>query len=123
MPSMRPDRIAIVDDDTAARDALQFLLSVLGARPQSFASPIEFLKADIKTFACLILDQHMPSMTGLELAQRIRSASNTIPILLISGYLTQDVVDRASRAGVDLVSEKPPELAVLSAFVDDAIHR
>ena len=63
----------------------------------------------------------MPEMTGLELAQRLRSDQNRIPIMLISGDLTADVVERAGRVGVDIVSEKPPELAALSNFIDSAV--
>jgi len=112
--------VAIVDDDEAARDALQFLLNVLGRHPRSFASAADFLESEIDTFACLILDQHMPSMTGLELARRLRSEGKPIPIMLISGDLTPDVVERARQEGIDVVSEKPPELLALSTFIDQA---
>jgi two-component system response regulator FixJ len=94
--------VAIVDDDDAARHALQFLLGVLGRHPEGFASASDFLDTDIGRFACLILDQHMPTMTGLELAQRLRSA--------------------ATQVGIDMVSEKPLEITVLSTFIDDALR-
>ena len=123
MTQTKPDMIAIVDDDDAARHALQFLLNVLGRRPESFASAAAFLASEVEKFACLILDQHMPAMTGLELAQRLRSEQNRIPIMLISGDLTADVVDKAAKVGIDLVSEKPPELNALSRFIDSAVQQ
>jgi CheY-like chemotaxis protein len=36
---------------------------------------------------CLITDQHMPEMTGLELAAHLRSRGFVIPVLLFSGHL------------------------------------
>jgi two-component system response regulator FixJ len=123
MTQPRPDMIAIVDDDDAARHALQFLLNVLGRRPESFASGAAFLASEVDKFACLILDQHMPAMTGLELAQRLRSDQNPIPIMLISGDLTADVVEKAAKVGIDFVSEKPPELNALSSFIDSAVRQ
>ena len=60
--------VAVVDDDLAVRDSLRFLLEVMGYPVELFASAAEFLQANVPDFACLILDHHMPNMTGLELA-------------------------------------------------------
>ena len=65
-------KVAIVDDDQAVHDSLQFLLEVMGHPVETFASAAEFLKSDIRHLACLIPDNHMPHMTGLELAARLR---------------------------------------------------
>ncbi len=46
MPDVRRDTVAIVDDDDAVRDALQFLLDGIGRKTQTFASGAEFLQAD-----------------------------------------------------------------------------
>lgn len=114
-----PDRgrVAIVDDDEAARDALEFLLRVLGRRPQGFASAAAFLSHELGRFKCLILDQHMPHMTGVALAQHLKTADLRIPILLISGDLTRDIAERAALAGIEVVADKPIDLQTLSAFV------
>ena len=60
--------VAVVDDDLAVRDSLRLLLEVVGYTVEIFASAAEFLQANVRHFACLILDHHMPNMTGLELA-------------------------------------------------------
>ena len=65
--------VAVVDDDHAVRDSLRFLLEVIGYTVEIFASAAEFLQANVRHFACLILDHHMPNMTGLELAGRLRA--------------------------------------------------
>ena len=44
-----------------------------------------FLGAEVQRFACLILDHHMPNMTGLELAEKLRADGNLLPIMLITG--------------------------------------
>lgn len=117
-----PAPIAIVDDDDGARDALHFLLDVLGCRAMSFASALEFLAAEPNRFACAILDQHMPDMTGIELAQRLRAQMVTIPIMLISGNLTDEIVDLSAKVGIQLASEKPPGMDVLSSFLHKALN-
>jgi FixJ family two-component response regulator len=49
------------------------LLEVIGRPAETFVSGAEFLMADRRHLVCLILDHHMPEMTGLELARRSRS--------------------------------------------------
>jgi FixJ family two-component response regulator len=115
------DIVAIVDDDDAARDALQFLLTVLGRRQRAFASSAAFLEERATNFGCLLLDQHMPGMTGLELAQHLRSHSITIPIMLITGGLTADIQSCASEIGIDEICEKPPEPGMIAAFVERSL--
>lgn len=116
-----PEIVAIVDDDDATRDALQFMLTVLGRRPRAFATSAAFLEERPESFGCLLLDQHMPGMTGLELAQLLRSANNDIPIMLITGALTADIQSHAQAIGIDEVCEKPPEPGIIAAFVDRSL--
>jgi FixJ family two-component response regulator len=113
--------VAIVDDDDAARDALEFLLTVLGRHSRAFSSPAVFLEEQADDFGCLLLDQHMPGMTGLELAKHLRSGNNAIPIMLITGALTADIRIRAYAIGIDEVCEKPPEPDMIAAFVERSL--
>jgi two-component system, LuxR family, response regulator FixJ len=99
--------VAIVDDDAAVRDSLRFLLEVIGHPVDTFASAAEFLKAEQHDHSCLILDYHMPGMTGLELAERLRADGSDIPILLITGSPSPVTAARAAELGIDSVLEKP----------------
>lgn len=111
-------KIAIVDDDDAVRDSLRFLLEVTGQCVKTFASAAEFLNAGVHHFAYLILDHHMPHMTGLELAARLRANGARIPILLITGSPSTAIVARASELGVEKVLEKPPGDQDLFDFIN-----
>ena len=99
--------IAIVDDDHAVRELLQFLLEVMGYPVETLASAADFLNSDIKHHACLILDNHMPLMTGLELAAKLRADGAVIPILLITGSPSPAIRARAAALGIDRLLEKP----------------
>ena len=100
-------RVAIVDDDDAVRNSLRFLLEVAGHLVETFASAADFLTAELQHFGCLILDHHMPHMTGLELAERLRADGARIPILLITGSPSPAIVARAAELGIERVLEKP----------------
>ena len=68
--------------------------------------------------ACLIVDQHMPRMTGLDLAERLRDEGAGIPVMLITGSSSPSIVARAALLGVVRVLEKPPEEDDLLSFVN-----
>jgi len=82
--------VAVVDDDPAVVDSPKFLLEVAGYRVKVHASAAAFLGNGATRPACLILDQHMPQMTGLELVARLRNDGAHTPVLLITdGRLDQ----------------------------------
>ena len=118
MAEVNPGTVAIVDDDDAVRDSLRFLLEVIGHPVVTFASAAEFLKAEMQRLACLILDHHMPEMTGLELAERMRADGAGIPILLITGAPSPAIVTRAAEVGINRVLEKPATEEDLLDFID-----
>jgi two-component system response regulator FixJ len=114
---VNPPTVAIVDDDAAVRDSLRFLLEIIGYSVETFASAAEFLKTDIQHLACLFLDYHMPEMSGIELAERLRADGSGIPILLITGSASPAIVARAAELGVTRVLEKPPTEEDLLDFI------
>jgi two-component system response regulator FixJ len=110
--------VALVDDDPAVLDSLKFLLEVLGCKVATYASALAFLDDRVIQPACMIVDQHMPRMTGLELAQRLRDGGARIPMLLITGSPSPAIVFRAGQLGVEGVLEKPPDEDDLLKFVN-----
>ena len=97
--------VAIVDDDHAVLDSLWFLLEVVGYTVETFASVAEFLQANVNHFACLILDHHMPNITGLELAERLRADGAGIPILLITGSPSPTITGKAAEVGIQVARQ------------------
>ncbi|MDE2006553.1 MAG: response regulator [Rhodospirillales bacterium] len=111
--------MGIVDDDPAVLESLCFLLDVAGYPAEGFASVADFLaRRDAGRLAGLILDHHMPVVTGLELLARLRAAGETVPVLLITGSPSPAIVARAEALGVTQVLEKPPLEGDLLAFVE-----
>jgi FixJ family two-component response regulator len=110
--------VAVVDDDPDVRDSLRFLLDVMGHPVETFASAAEFLNTAMQSPACLILDNQMPNMTGLELVETLRARGMGIPVLLMTGSLSPAVVARAAALGIDRVIEKPPCDEALMGFIN-----
>ena len=79
------ERICIVDDDEAVRDSLAVFLEACGFAVVGFASALAFLTAaDAANFLCLLVDMHMPGMTGIELIEMLRSRGDGTPAILIT---------------------------------------
>jgi FixJ family two-component response regulator len=109
--------VAVVDDDLAVLDSLKFLLETAGYAVAAYNSATAFLADGSSRPACLIVDQHMPMMTGLELAARLRDEAAAVPVLLITGSPSPAIVARANQLGIAMLEKPPAEDDVLT-FID-----
>jgi two-component system, LuxR family, response regulator FixJ len=113
-------QVGVVDDDVAVCDSLQFLLEAAGHDVVAFHSAREFLRmADISALDCLLLDQHMPHVTGLELLRRLHLDGHRLPVALMTGSPSPQLTQQALALGAVTVLEKPLVEQALFAFVED----
>ena len=103
-----PDNIAIIDDDKAMQDCLRDLMDAAGVVAHCFASAEEFLASDLRAqVACLIVDIHMPNMSGLQLQTRLKEEGCDIPIIFITAHGDARMRIRAMREGAVEFLAKP----------------
>jgi FixJ family two-component response regulator len=114
--------VAVVDDDDDVGEVLRGLLESAGYQIMIYKSAREFLpEAQLGQVACLVVDQNMPGMTGLELLTELSARGIAMPSLLISGGLEAGVADRALELGVMKVLDKPMDSAELLRFISFAV--
>lgn len=100
--------VGIIDDDAAIRDSLRFLLVARGIEPHCFASAADFLgSADVDQLGGLLIDQHMPDMSGIELIELLRSRRIVTPAIMLTGGTDLLLENRARKAGVLAILNKP----------------
>lgn len=110
--------VAVIDDDDEVRDVLRVLLETAGHDVETFKSGSQFLQsAELDRMACLVVDQRMPRMTGLELLQELDRRGYPIPSLLITGIHDPEIDAAASRIGAMTVLEKPMSPKELLRYV------
>lgn len=110
--------VAIIDDDTDVGDVLGGLLETMGYQYEVFNSAMQFLaEARFDHLACLIVDQNMPRMTGLQMIERLSDQGINIPALLITGIHDPEVEKKAADLGVMTVLEKPMSHHELLRFI------
>ena len=91
------------------------------SRSTTYGSAAQFLhEAPIGELACLVVDQHMPDQTGLQLVSDLRAQGVTLPIALITGSPSTDLVRLAHELDVAKVMEKPLDEDTLLDFIAHA---
>jgi FixJ family two-component response regulator len=124
MHSSTSDVIAIVDDDSRVREAIEDLLACAGFAVETFASAEEFLDSSGLTRAsCLVLDVKLPGINGLDLQQRVKCDRPDMPVIIITGHADDRIQRRALREGAAWFFCKPVEADTLVEAVRKAIVR
>jgi FixJ family two-component response regulator len=100
--------IAVIDDDASVRRALQRLLRSAGFAVETFATAREFLDAGHSArTTCLVLDIHLPEMSGFQLQEHLAVSGVLIPIVFITAHDNATTRERASRPGATAYLRKP----------------
>jgi FixJ family two-component response regulator len=102
--------IAIVDDHPGLRDAIAALLESAGYPSRAFSSAEDFLRSrDATQAACLVLDERLPGIGGLELQRRLGDIDSELPIVFISAHADVDaaVPAQAMHEGAVAYFRKP----------------
>jgi CheY-like chemotaxis protein len=103
------DTILLVEDEPAARDGLDKLLQMLGhgvAAVGDVAGAVDAWQRH-GPFDLILTDFLLPDGTGLELVDRCRRDVPDVPVILMSGYVQDDVIQIARRSGSIVFLQKP----------------
>ena len=121
---MKPDLVAVIDDDKSVRNSLKTLLRSAGYRAATFESAEAFLEsgAAMET-GCLILDVRMPGMGGLELQVRLSQEDNRVPIIFITAHDDGSLRQQVIQSGAVEILHKPFAPNALLSTVDTALGR
>ena len=115
--------VFIVDDDSAMRDSLQWLLKTVGLRVEAFDSAAEFL-AEFASDGpgCLIFDVRMPGTSGLDLYEDLVGRGVSMPVVFITAFADVPMAIRAMKSGAVEFIEKPFNRQTLLEKVQRAIR-
>jgi len=116
--------IHIVDDDAAIRDSLSILLKTSGLSAATYPDAQAFLKSyDPTGSGCLVLDIHMPVMSGLNLQEELLAVGARLPIIFITGHADVDTAVQALKAGAFDFLQKPFDYTELMALIKQALEK
>jgi len=114
--------IFILDDDDAVRDSLGMLMESAGYKAETFVSCREFLaRPPFPPRACLLLDVHMPEMSGLQLQDEMARRGLKLPVIVMTGQADVPVAVRAMKAGAHDFIEKPFSDEIILGAIRNAL--
>jgi FixJ family two-component response regulator len=112
--SQTRDVVYLVDDDVEILFSISTFLRDKHFEVRSFSSGIDFLKAlPLVQPSVIILDMHMPSLSGLDIQQKLVEAGNQAPVLFLSGVSESQQIINALKAGAAEFLLKPVAPEVL----------
>ena len=116
--------VHIVDDEARVRDALTLLLSTAQIKSRSYASAEEYLASNkLEEPVCVLLDNQLPGMSGLELLKQILAAAGDSAVIMITAYGDVPTAVLAMKAGAFHFVQKPFDAEALLTTVEEALSR
>jgi FixJ family two-component response regulator len=115
--------LAVVDDDGDVRVALTRLVCSAGFAVETYASGAEFMRSiEDHEPDCLVLDLHMPDMSGFDVQAALAREHAAVPVIVITGHDTPESRARAVQLGAKGYLCKPINDDVLLEAIGTAIH-
>ena len=119
--------VAVIDDEDAIRRALQRLMRSVGIEVKTYASGMAFIDESNAWGACqpycVVLDLHMPMMSGFEVQSWLNTHAPNIGVIIITGHHTATEQSRALLAKPLAYLPKPMDDEALLAAIALASHR
>ena len=114
--------IAVVDDEEPVRKALKRLLRAAGLEAEGYASGQDFLAAE-RHADCVVLDLHMPAMSGLQVLRRIRQTTKRLPVVVITAHDQPETREECIAAGAAAYLRKPLDDRLLLNAISAALSK
>jgi len=116
--------VHLVDDDSAVRRSVGFMLKTSGHQVEAYESGLELLKNASKLAdGCILLDIRMPGMDGLEVQQALQEKGIALPVIIMTGHGDVALAVKAMKAGAVDFIEKPFEKETLIESLEEGFRR
>lgn len=121
VPRGNGQRILFVDDEESLVLLATRLLSRLGYQVVCFTRPDDAIRSFMEgpdTFDLVVTDMNMPGLSGLDIAREVRLLRPNAPIVITSGFVTEDMRASAKLIGVNEVFYKPGSIDEFATMID-----
>jgi PAS domain S-box-containing protein len=119
-PARAKGRILLVDDELEVLTVAALALEQVGLSPETHASAnaaLAAFQAEPGAYVALLTDLSMPEMSGVQLSAKIRQLSPQLPVVIMSGNLTETARAAARALGQVHFLQKPFDLAQLQNLI------
>jgi CheY-like chemotaxis protein len=116
----RGRHILYIDDDEAHLFLIKRAMERWGYRVSAYleqGEALDALRAGAEQFDLVITDFKMPGISGTEVAQAIRRIRRDLPVVMVSGYINEELRAQAAASGVRELIFKAQEMEELRDVV------
>lgn len=120
----RGRHVLYIDDDEVLVATVDALLNRSGFRVSAFASPhaaLQALRSVLMDVDIVVSDYNMPELTGLDVASEVARMRPGLPVIVSSGYLSEDLRQGAREAGVAHLLNKEETYERLAVLIDEVL--
>ena len=121
MYGRRKPLVAVIEDDSALREVLEWLLEASDYDVLTYESAEAFLDWRGTRPDCLVVDVRLPGLSGFELLEEINRKGDRFPAVVISAFDSSAYRD-AARAARTAFLRKPFDSATLMHAIEEAIE-
>ena len=109
-------RVLIVDDDQMMARTLRDIFRVKGYQAEvAHSGPVALERVEQESFGCVLSDIKMPGFNGVELYRAIKARRPDLPVVLMTAYSTDELVEEGLEEGVTATLTKPLDIKLLLA--------
>ncbi|OGA96044.1 MAG: response regulator receiver protein [Burkholderiales bacterium RIFCSPHIGHO2_12_FULL_61_11] len=111
-------KILVVDDDRRIVKTTCDILKIKGYEATAAYSGeegVEKVRSDPPD--CVLMDIKMTGISGVEALKRMKEIVPALPIVLVTAYATDDLMEEAKRAGAYAVLSKPLNFPMILSFL------
>ncbi len=124
VPRANGQHVLYIDDDDTMVLMVERLLQRSGYRVTTFNDAeraVAAVKARPGEFAVVVTDFNMPALTGLDVARTLAASHPGLPVIISSGYITDDLRSQAEHLGVRRLLEKQFTIDLLAGLVQEVL--
>jgi CheY-like chemotaxis protein len=123
--SGRSRHVVYIDDDEAMLLLVDRLLSRLGYRVTCFqdaGEALQRLRRHAASVDLVISDFNMPQCSGLDVADALAAAHPDLPVVISTGYVTEELLSAVERGRVHALMQKESTVEDLGGVVERIFH-
>lgn len=125
LPAGNGEHVLYVDDDQPMLVMVEALLRRLGYRVTTAERPrdaLERVRAEPRAFDLVVTDYNMPELNGIELTALLAAVRPDLPVVISSGFVSDELRSAALAAGVRALLQKEYTLEQLPALVHQLLR-
>lgn len=107
-PSLSLPSVLVIDDEQSICQFFVDLFDEIGINIDVEQTGASGLESALKnSYSLIFLDVKLGDMSGIDVLRSIKASDRSTKVVIISGYLTESLIEEAIKAGVDGYLYKP----------------